>query len=70
MYLINQTYIKRRKKMNAKEKMNPNKTAGTPDISLRRVAIVAGIGFLMSFVGAMYASYPRIGLISADLALR
>jgi len=42
--------------MNTKEKNSPNTTAGIPEISLRKAAIIAGIGFLMSFVGAIFAS--------------
>jgi hypothetical protein len=36
--------------------MNTNKTTGSVDISLRKAAIFAGIGFLMSFAGAIFAS--------------
>jgi hypothetical protein len=43
--------------MTTKEKMNTNKiTARIADISLRKAAIVAGIGFLMSFIGAIFAT--------------
>ncbi len=43
--------------MTIKEKMNTiNMTAGIADISLRKAAIVAGVGFLLSFVGAIFAS--------------
>ena len=48
--------------MTFKEKMDPNKTTRSADISPRKAAIVAGIGFLMSFVGAIFASlYVDIG---------
>jgi hypothetical protein len=42
--------------MNIKEKTNTSKIIVIPDISLRKAAILAGIGFLMSFVGAIFAS--------------
>ncbi len=42
--------------MNTKENTNSKKSVGIPDISLRKAAIFAGIGFLISFAGAIFAS--------------
>jgi len=42
--------------MTTNEKINLNKTARIADISLRKAAIVVGVGYLVSFIGATFAT--------------